>query len=257
MVMFKHILSMMYNKKVSLWAVICSVIFLLGCVKEEPVVEKCVINGTINHSHPNGVKVTLESVTDPSLKYIAVSDANGAFEFQDVLAGTYSVDAIKDGFGWVWMVDDGVVNHKDRLIELIGGRTKELTIYLNGGAGFLDFLLELTDISGNPIEDYVYVPKYSTMVSFRLYNRTDRSHSWSVSNIDRCFVTDDRGINLEYTFSSFSPTSGTLEPGESVVLVGRINQEIFNVYTNYPYYSINELDFFSGWSKTVSLDIEF
>ena len=258
--MFKHILSTMYNKmnkKVVLWAALCSMLILFGCNKEEPTSEKSAINGIIDNSHPYGVKVTLQNESDPSIKYVAVSDANGSFEFRDIEPGIYSVDAVKDGFRWAWMVDDGVINHKNRLIELSGGKTKELKILMGGGPTFLNFQLELTDIYGNQIGESIPVPKYATTVSFKLYNRTDRSHQWNVNNIDRCLVFDDLGIYYEYTFSSFNPTSGTLAPGDNVVLVGTINQAIFDIRTGIQWPYFNELEFYSEGSKKVLLNIDF
>lgn len=255
--MLGRLLTMMF-KRVALYGVLlCFVLLLSCCIKEKPVaMSQCSVHGSINVSRPNGVKVTLENVADHSLKYISVSDANGNFEIHDIEAGTYSVNAEKEDFRWVWMVDDGVVNHRDRLIVLSEGQAKELSILMNSGIN-LDFNMELTDVYGNLIGDEIYVPRYSTTVSFRIYNGTDQAQEWQVYNTDRCIVFDDTEMYSEYTFSSFHPTSGVLVPGDNVLLVGTINQEIFEIRHSVQWPYFNELEFWSDGSKRVLLDIEF
>ncbi len=258
MVQFNHLFTMMY-KRVYIFIILLLGLLLLSCNKEE-VEEKCTIIGSIIGSgiHPNGVKVVFENISDPSLKYIAISDVNGAFEFLDVVAGTYSVDALKEDLKWGWMTGGQVINQYDRLISLQEGQTKELIIYMMGSSYSSSFHLDLTDINGSPVGNSVSIPKYATTVAFRLYNGTNSNHSWEVSNTDRCFVSDDIGYEMEYIFESFSQTSGTLKPGDSVVLVGTINQKIFSVFQSSPRYSSCILDFYSDFSrKEVYLDIEF
>lgn len=256
MVMFKRIRIMMYIKKLFLYAFLCCSIFLLGCEESMPIVEKCVIRGVINHDYPYGIKVVLEGVTDPSLKYVAISDDNGSFEIRDIVPGTYSIDAVKEGYSWIWMVDDGAVNHTDRLIELKGGQTKDLTIYLGGG-GFKE--LELTDINGNPINDRVYIPKYTSTVSFRLFNGTDRSRSFSVSHADYCsiYCTYEPytygGMDI---FASIGPLSGTVNPGESTVIEGIIDQDFYDFCTeSSPDYYYHSLNFYLGGTSVMGRDV--
>ena len=229
------------------------VLLLLGCSKEAPKVTGCSINGTIDHKNPNGVVITLQNVSDPSVKHIAVSDMKGGFEFQDIMEGTYAIDAAKDGYKCIWMVDDGVVNHRNRLVELKGGKSKELAIYMSGGSSITDFQLDLTDISGNPIGNSVSISKTITTISFRLFNGTGNNQAWSVGYTDQCFVAD--GCDLEYVFSSFSPTSGILKSGDNVVVIGTINNKIFNIK---PWQSYTEIIFYSGADhKSISIDIDF
>lgn len=258
---------MMYRKLQIIVAVIWALL-LFGCDNDAMVEKGAVIYGIIentqNKVHNYGFIITLESVLDPSLKYVAISDMNGAFDFNDIIAGKYSIDAVKDGYGinWIWMVDDGVVNHRDRLIELKDGQRKELTITMNEwtDSSSTQFKLDLTDVNGIQVGQSVVIPKYSTTVAFRLYNGTDSEQYWSVDNTDRCFVTGNLNYQyyFEYIFSSFSQTSGTLKPGDSVVLVGGINQEIFKMPKSSIDNWFSTLRFFSGiGSKDVSLSIEF
>lgn len=250
--------TIMYKKAYLLVPLIC--FFLLFCCSKEEVAEKCVVKGKIiisNGAETNGVKVTFENASDPSLKYIAVSDANGVFELQDVIPGTYCVDAIKEGTEWYWMKDGKYTNQRDRLVNLASGQTKELIIYLKGESYSSEFHLDITDINGNPIGNEIYIPKYTTTIAFRLYNGTNYSHFWTV-NADYCFISDDIGYRSEYIFSSFSSTSGTLEPGDNIVLIGTINQNIFSISQNDPYYNYSTLDFHSDFTtkREIHMNIE-
>ncbi len=257
---FNHLFTIMYKKVVLLGILICGLL-LFGCDKEkEEVVENCVVTGNIISIgiQANGIKVTLENVSDSSLKYVAISDANGTFEFRDIVAGTYYVDAVKDGLEWGWMKDESAINQGDRLLELKDDQIKELTIYMTGNSYRPNFHLTITGIDGGPISNRIFIPKHSTTVAFRLYNGTNSAHSWAVYNTNTCFVSDDIGYNSEQIFSSFSQTSGTLKPGDAIVLVGTINQGIFSVFQRSPRYKYSTLNFHSDFTgKDVYLDIEF
>lgn len=267
---FYRLFTMMYKKLQILGIIIYALLLLLSCDKEVIVERNATLHGSIENihheTHNYGFKITLENISDPSLKYVAISDRNGAFVFNDIIAGAYSIDAVKDGYGikWVWMIDDGEVNHRDRLVELKAGQIKELTItmseYYNSSNS--QFKLDLTDVSGAPIENSVFIPKYSTTVAFRLYNGTDKEQIWSVDFTDSCFVSGF--LNYQYyferIFSSFSQTSGRLKPGDTVVLVGTINQEIFKIIDNRNWLSkicFVSIDNDGIGSRDVSLSIEF
>lgn len=224
MEMFKHILFMMSNRCRFLYVILFCVLFY-GCDKEQPVVDKCGIDGIIdvgtsNWSHPNGIKVSLENVSDYSMKHTAVTDVNGNFTFRDIEAGTYTVNAEKEGYRWVWMVDDGVVNHRDRIIELSDNKIKDLKILMNGEIDALD----ITDMNGSPISR-IGIPRNATTISIRLFNGSQSSHRWEL-DYDRCFVSTP--FELEYVFSSFNVREGVLAPGDNIVLVGTINPNIFS-----------------------------
>lgn len=257
MAMFNHLFTMMYSRKRHIIGAIICGLLLLGCTKDDDVTVKYIVQGSVigSGAETNGVKVSFENIDDPSLKYVAVTNNFGYFEFQDIVAGTYNVDASKEGLTWGWYKDGNFTNQRDRLINI--NENKDLIIYLKGSSTSYLFDLEISDRDGKPIGSSISIPKYSTTVAFRLYNGTTSSHSWSVSS-SNCFVSDDIGSNLEYVFSSFSQTSGTLNPGDAIVLVGTINQKIFSVYQRSPRYKYTTLNFHSDFnSKDVYLDIEF
>ena len=255
MEMFYHLFTTMYRKVFILNVIICSLL-LLSCVKDEDVVEKYLIQGSVTGSgNTNGVKISFENIDDSSLKYVAITNNYGYFELQDIVGGTYNVDASKDGFRWGWYKDGNYTNQNDRLINIY--EDKDLIIYLMDSSTSYQFDLDLTDMNGSPIGTSISIPKYTTTVAFRLYNGTTSTHSWSVSS-NNCFVSDDIGYNLEYIFSSFSQTSGTLKPGDAIVVVGTINQNIFYVFQSAPLYKYTTLNFHSNFNrKEVYLDIEF
>lgn len=258
MEMFKRLSTTMYKILNSLVALGCILTFL-SCNNTDITVT-CTIKGKIisNGIQPNGIKITFENVSDPSLKYIVVSDASGIFEILEMEPGTYYVDAIKEGLEFGWVKDEESTILRDRLIDLRNDLSKNLTIYVKGNPYNSNFDLELTDLNGTPIGNSIHIPKFSTTVSFRLYNGTNESRYWTVSDPDKCFVSDDIGYKYEYIFNSFSQTEGTLKPGDAIVLVGIINQKIFSIYKDNPHFLLNELNFYSDFkSKSVYLDIEF
>lgn len=221
-------LMMFNNRKSLLGFLLCVILFFAGCSKEEEVLYKhCGITGTIDvesspWNHPNGFRVTLENVSDPSIKHVAVSDVYGGFRFKDIEAGTYTIDAEKEGYRWVWMVDDGEVNYRDHLVELDGDQIKNISIYFDNSAH--QDALEITDVNGSPMTK-IMIPRNATTVSFRLFNGTQASHTWELE-YDRCYVATT--FEFEYVFTSFNITGGTLASGDNVVLVGQVNPRIFD-----------------------------
>ena len=260
-----HLYTIMYRET---WSIILIVIFvgLSSCKSDNNnhVETNAQVVGIVEcmnqtWSQPNGVKVVLSNQSDNSIEHIAVTGSDGHFQFDDIEAGVYSIEAIKEGYEWIWMVDDDVVNHTNNIIQIVGGKTKEIKILLNRSSyeSIMTFNLKITDMNGNPIES-IHVPKYTTTVAFMLYNDTDMSHVWSLGSIDHCFVSDDRGFYLEYLFDNITPTSGTLEPGNNVVVIGTINQNIWNIYTNKPYYVSSSIGIYNGIaSKSINLNIDF
>lgn len=204
-----------------------TIIFSNCSEKDTDFINHCGINGSINvgtsqWSYPNGFIVTLEDVNNESVKHSAVSDAYGLFSFRDIDAGTYYVNAVKEGYRWVWMVDDGKVNHRDHVIELTGNQIKELEILFDNSAH--QDGLDITDLNGNHLTR-IEVSKNMTTVSFRLFNGTQTSHNWKI-DYERCYVATFS--EFEYVFTSFNIAGGTLASGDNVVLVGELNPRIFN-----------------------------
>lgn len=261
MEMWCHLRTMIYRRQMTL--ILLSLTFVFTCCKDSSyeLYKGCQINGVIESydNKNNGFKITLEDVLDRTLQHVAVSDAHGNFMFKDIDAGEYNINVEKQGYGWVLMIDDGKQNPYNRNIKLEDGQVKNIKIIMKNTPSYSsDFDLELTDSYGNAINGSIIVPKYATTISFRLYNGTGTNKGWSVLNTDKCIVSDDIGANYEYIFDSFNQTSGTLAPGQSVLLIGNINSDIFNVYSNYPNYVINTLSFYCGYKhKDVTLDIDF
>ncbi len=253
----------MSEKRLFLYLIVLCVVFI-SCENKHPMEnDNCVISGLVTtnnqNSIPNGIKITLQNISDKSVKYIAVTGDDGTFMFRNVEAGNYYLTAEKEGFKWIWMVDDGIINHNDQNVILRANDVKNIEIYMSTSWDYsLEFKLSLTDMGGNPIDNSVHVQKFATTLSFKLYNGTDKNQSWSIDNINNCFVSDDIGVHRENVFCNFTPQSGTLKSGDNVVLVGVINQNIWNVYKNYPYYVYGELFFLNSLKqKNITLDIDF
>ena len=259
MAMFNRLFSMIYKNEI---LPLCFILWgLYGCTEEPTVIETGDISGKVEayDNKNNGFKIILEDASDPSVMHTAITDAKGYFIFQDIDAGIYTIDAEKQGYSWVLMVDDGKPNHSNRSIELKGGKTKEITISMKTEYTYSwsDYGVDIMDINGNSIKGSIKIPKYSTTVAFKLYNGTNTSYNWSVLHTNDCFVSDDIGAYSELVFKSFTPTSGTLKPGDNVVMVGTINPDIWTVYQNSPRYKYNTLSFWVGKTVDVTLDIEF
>lgn len=217
--------------------------------KEEPDSRTAGIDGLIDvpeiyTTHPNGFLITLESMSDDGERHSAVSDSNGKFSFRNLAAGKYTIDVEKEGYKRAWMVDeDKIVSTGVKTIELSNNKIKNLKIrmediyYDDIGA------LDITDLSGNPI-GVIGISNMATMVSFRLYNGTQSSHTWSVD--DRyCFGTID--FAPVQVFSSFNMTQGRLEPGDNVLVIGYVNPEIFS-----PKFSMANGDLYISDSGSIS-----
>lgn len=248
---------MIYSKKRHVLGIVICCLLLLGCTKEEDLEVEYTVQGSVigSGAETNGVKVSFQNIDDPSLKYVAVTNKFGYFEFQNIVAGKYNMDASKESLTWGWYKDGNFTNQRDKIINI--NENKDLIIYLKGSSSSYQFDLKISDKDGKPIENSFSIPKYSTTIAFRLYNPTNSRHSWRVSS-GNCFVSDDIGYNLEFVFNSFSQTSGTLNPGEAILLVGTINQKIFSVYQRSPLYTYTTLSFHSDYgSKDVYLDIGF
>ncbi len=231
-----------------------------ACDKEDPRIE-CSIYGAISSTSNNGVTVTLESTSDSSDKLFAVSDEKGKFEFHHVPEGRYSVSATKEDCQWVLMSYEGVPNHRDRFIDVEGSQDKTLTISLSDIIhGGLSFKLELTDYFGSPIGTSISIDSTMTSVSFRLYNGTNDIHSWDLRGTDDCFVEISDPVeyqmSTEKIFTSVSPLSGKISPGEKVYIIAAINPEIFK-NPDHTIIRYSQIDFYDGFaSRSITLNIK-
>ena len=219
------------------WAsfVLSFILFLYGCGdKQQPSTSTCRIDGIIDSGstawdHSNGIKVTIESVSDKSLKFIAVTDNNGNFQFRDIEAGKYLISAEKEGYVARWMLDDGVLKgiNNSWIIEVFPNKIKNIEIHIDkktSGQGSDSDALDVTDMNGNPIS-VIKIPRNASMISIKLFNGTQSDQHWDISGYDKCFVSAN--FELEYVFTSFNITQGVLKTGDNVVIVGYINPNIF------------------------------
>lgn len=254
---------MMYNKTIIRACVIIYSMLFWSCEEVLPTIRPCTVRGTVKSTigHTlNGVKVTLENTANSSLIYVAIADAKGTFEINDILPGNYYIYADKDGDVVVSWLSDGGVNKLSNEIKLTSGQGKKLIIYLavDDGPG-IGFQLEITDIYGNIVEDSIHIPKYTPAVVFYIHNRTDSNQYWTITGFNRCRYstgTPGRDYRTGNIFSSFEPTSGNLKSGGTALIVGNINQEIFSGYARPSGSNTIYFEQIIG-HKTVELDIEF
>jgi len=238
--MLDRLPSMMFKRKYIGFVALLSVLLLFGCGSDDVTPNNGIgnISGLIDVSgslmaHPNGFKVSLQSTIDPSLVYIAVSDANGYFSIEGIEAGTYSVNAEKDGYKWVWMVVDDQLFYFNRLLTIESNQTKQVEIRMASDYEEPNDGLDITDLKGNPITKIV-IPRNASTISIRLYNGGQVEHTWQLF-YDKCFVSTL--LEIEYVFTSFNVSEGTVAPGDNIVLVGQINPKIFD----------SQFEYIDGW----------
>lgn len=220
----------------------------------------CTVSGYIN---AKGAQIVLTRVDNSNIEYVVISDANGNFIFDNIYSGEYYIDATRNGYVWNYMLVNGQYNFFTKEIEVKTGETIELRIIL----GITDeeltkFQYNITDINGYTIRDRIRIDKETQFITFKLYNESGRDAYWSVSGVESAYITDGRDI--VYIFTSFSETSGVLLPGESKLLTGIINQNIFDFYYDRKEYILNyvpALRFGNGNGlvdpKRIELDLEF
>lgn len=255
MVRFKR-LSLMISNKLYLVLALLTLLGASGCSSEKDVPATHFVMGKVMCAggQPNAVKVSLENVEDPSLKYVAVTDVSGCFSFDEVLEGSYKMDAEKKGLILKWYKDGALLNGIDPIIRIDG--SKDLTLFMMGESYNYGFALEITDVNGKPIKDGFKIPKGASTIAFVLKNPTSQNQAWMIRNL--CFVSDDIGATIEFVFNSFSKTSGNLKPGESILVAGGINENIFTVYERSPRYSHLYFTIYDNYgSKDLSLDLDF
>lgn len=227
-----------------------------GCHDEsQSIANKCRIDGvvTINsnfYTGANGIKITLEGTSDNTIKHTVITDKNGKFNFRDIEAGSYFIDAQKEGYRWIWMNDDGFINHQNHLIQLSHNTVKSIEILMfSSDYGQEEvFDLDITDLEGKKI-NRIGISQGASTISFRVFNGTQKTHNWSLQ-YNLCYVTT--GWEFEYVFNSFNYTSGTLKSGDNVVLVGYINPKIFSSQ----YYSIDGVLYFSDYGSGTNISKE-
>lgn len=250
-------LNLMMSKWIVSFMVMACMMVLSSCGEKQSPSANCNINGVVEISYNGGLsgfEITLEALDDNSIRYMAITDTYGNFSFQDIEAGKYIIDAKKTGYKWSLMLDDGRPNPYNKVIELEFGKTKDVVIQMAGGTSSFYSSLDITDVYGVPIGNSIHVPKYATTISFQLYNGTGEEHYWDI-DYKTCFVSDDRGVYFAYMFDSFNQTSGILAPGENTIVIGTINQDIFNIYETYPAVVMNTICV--NYRRYITIDIDF
>lgn len=263
MVMYKA-LFFTISKKILIVLLISFSLFISSCGKEEPSIATCDIQGLIEcDAASNAIKITLKNISEPDLEYVAYSDIYGMFEIQEVREGKYSVDANKDNYSLSRIVLDGHVFPRNGIIDINGTTTKDMVLFMTKPfSDYYDFKLDITTLSGEPIKNTIKIPRFTSSTALRLYNGTDESQSWSIDT-DNCFVFASGEYFFEYIFSSFNPSSGTLQPGQTVEVIGLFNQDIYNYTPYFPDYpgtlmAYSTLIIYNGLaSKDVKFDIDF
>lgn len=261
--MYKALFFMIF-KKVLVVLLISFLLCISGCRNEEPSIVTCDIKGVVEcNSAKNAIKITLRSISDIDLEYIAYTDVDGSFEFQEVREGKYSVGANKDNYSFSRMIIDGQVFPQNGIIEITGAATKDLVLYMTKPFNdYSDFKLEITTLSGSPIQNTIKIPRFTASTAFKIYNGTDETRSWSIDT-ENCFVFASGEYFLENIFSSFYPSSGNLQPGQTVEVIGTFNQKIYNYTPYFPEHpgtliSYSSIIIFSGFaSKEIKFDIDF
>lgn len=259
----------MIFKKSAYFILVVVSILLLGCGKDEPSLKSCDIQGSINgFVAKTGVKVSLQNVANPSLVYIAYSNVDGEFEFQNVKEGDYYITASKDSYSINWITFEG--NYiRDNAITVKGDAVKNIVIYMSKNqGGSSNSQLQLTTLSGQSVSNVIKIPRFTSSIGFRIYNGTDTPRNWEISNPSFCYVYSSDSFFLESIFSSIAPLGGQLRPGESVELIGYFNQAIYNYTPHYPDHpgtlsAKSTITFYLSTlssemiTKEIKLDIEF
>lgn len=248
-------LHLMMSTKLKSFAVIATCfVGIVSCNRQSPEMYNCGVDGIVtiggsSYEHPNGIMVSITNESDRTVKHTAVTDKNGKFSFRDLESGSYIIDAVKEGYRWGLMIDDGIMNPYDRLIELTNNKIKNLQIQLWGADyGTTDvFDLDLTDLDGRPLTKIV-IPNGATTISFRLFNGTQTSHGWELwYNLV--------SIGAERVFLSFNVSDGVLDSGDNVVLIGFINPNIFNIGYDKISGFVSIVDYYSGKSPIKNIDV--
>ena len=257
-------LYLMIGSKVAFIILLSSLLMFNSCENTPPddskniYQTKCNILGELRIK---GVKITLKHEDNDLIEYVAVSDASGVFSFDDIVEGKYSVSIERQGYRWGYMIVDGEYEFFTNIIEIKDRETKSLEIILYITSESLnEFEYEITDVDGLPIYNSVSIEREQSILTFRLYNKTGNDVRWTINGVDRCYLTDGRDI--EYIFSYFSETSGVIPAGQSILVSGMINKNIYSFYENhYIMSNINKLTFSCGnvfaESKEMILDIDF
>ena len=236
---------------------ICSV----ACKKKEYSkygIVKGIVTSTIGESQ--GFKVSLIEANSLQTIQVIVTEENGSFSFSNVAAGTYKIDVQKEGFYYVDNLNNEIHVEANQIIEV--------NIQMRPNSSYLNGELKITDANGNTISNRITIQKYTPIIALRLYNETTQNISWSL-NGNFCQLQGARdtivgnyhgftGYDTYPIFSDLSPHSGTIYPGENVLVIGTMNQNIYTLdYFSYKYTTLSLSLSTSRHSYKIELDLPF
>lgn len=231
MVMSNLLLSMMSKNKliVGMMMLLC----LLSCGNnEEEVLKKTTLKGNVttysNFDDLGGFEVRLiEYNKNESFEYVAYTDKNGAFTFDDIAVGTHELYVSKENFKWSLMVVNDKPNHTDHKITLIDKAVNSVRVLMSNKlpVGGNDELV-IRDLNGNLLNKIV-LTKGMESFSFMIYNFTGKEHYYSVDDLG-CYSLADDGMGLVYMFKDVFPREGRLDPGQNVAVVCTIDTDIYD-----------------------------
>lgn len=204
------------------------IILLCSCQKIDDKTETSTIIGNVEFisysAIPGAVKIQLQSASDASDNDIAYTEQDGSFIFKDVKEGFYFITPTKENYSWVWTVvnDNDPIhrNSSDKKIKVGAGEIVKVDILMSiSNVNTLSFLSP----KGEPINKLV-INKGEGSISFVLFNGTGSARSYSV----RCGCLFKTTFDAFELFSSINPSSGSLSPGESVMITCNIDPRVYN-----------------------------
>lgn len=231
----------------------------VACTKDDNETKDSVKYGTVRGSvscvmGSSGFKITLTHANGKEQVQVIVTGQDGVFCFTDVVPGNYIIEANKEGFDCDYIAINGTIKYnKSSEIQVVSNETTDVTFRMMPNSSYMNSELTITDAYGNPIGNSITISKYMPTISIKLLNETNKDISWSLQS--QCYLQGARdtviggysgfvGYDMYYIFSNISPTNGTLSPGENVLIVGTINENIY------------ALDRFSSQQTTLSLFIQ-
>lgn len=260
MEMFARLRIMMFNHLHQFILLPLVSFCLLGCEDKSDIDNSanCGIEGVVKTSSnmwpTNGVKITIESISDQSVEYVAITDKDGKFSFTNIDSDTYRISAEKDGYDMDYiLLGNGIIGRNSpKEIKVAKGELREITICMSTSQITTYGQFELTDLNGNPLSK-ITIPRGATTISMRLFNGTQSKGYWEL-DYDYCFGTID--FYPVYVFTSFNVSEGYLETGDNVVIVGYVNQDIFS--SDFEYNILSQIYLYGGGisRREISVSIE-
>lgn len=260
MVMFNRLFIMMFNmiriQKIATMIALPILLFM-GCTEKIENVEMTIDGrvGKYPFAHTSGMAGFIVTLSDPAgieptQTYITESD--GSFRFIDLGQNTYQINVERDNWVWRSMAYGDESNDWDILfrvaneshtIETKSGSTTRALVFMDKTSNDED--LTITDINGNPIGDIISVPNGTVTLGLRIYNNTMSDRYWWVdidNSLSICGTRDTvvQGGNGQYThgytgiycyplYTGITQDSGTLSPGNVMMVVININPEIYTI----------------------------